>query len=1767
MPEENVIVGVQLDFSAGNAEQTAAKVKALADSMAEEHATAQSKGGGGGADLSARLKDVQKQVTQAFKAAGDFASTPEAKALQSEIRQYLNSLAKAAQQGVADAMSDVSRTSGAQRVRGGAIREGGREREQERDPNLYRRNAQGRPTYRGRFVTEEEYGRMQRAPGGYGPPGGGRPPAPPTVAEPPEEPRKLTATERRRLAEAGRLGIPGAEQLGGAELISQTRRYQELERGNPRRGIPGVNPQGMSPEQVDAKLEELQVAAAEAAVALREVTVATKEQEAAAKAARGGAVADARGAPQQGFMRELLQASTLGIGGYRRFGHLQEGQLAGGALQALPTGLITGGAFTAFYALQQGVSQAVRNAVQLDRQLADVKDTVDSMGQGGQFDKMRDGILGISDATGVAATDVAGLAQIFLGLTQNVDKATVATKAVAQFIEVTGESAAQAGPEIATIMQNLGISAQQAGNAAITAGRAAGRTPQEISQGVAGIAPVANLLGINANQAYGLVAGAARGSAMSGTEIGSGLDRILEGFQQNIAALHGEGIQFQQPQNVRQDLVDLIKQFGGLPQASQVGVANALGGPRNIQVLSALTKNPQTLGLLQGNYTDNNALQQRAAAVNQTAGQSLKELGASFTTLASQLLNSGLGTALSDLAKTASLATHLFGDLLSLMTRLNSDLGGVPGKLVELGAGLALLARLMRALPGIGGAVGGVLSRATGKDPAVQANTVAIDDNTVWTERLSVAVEENTLAQGGKGLPGGLPGRVAGEAEKVVGAGAAAEAAAVPEEALALGAPELIPLVAAAVAAFGTAAILKAVSGPTPQQKIQVELNALPAGGGVPGGAPAVRLIPGTNRQEPSTIPSLTPGVIDAQTGQIVPQTPPGVIPQQSGPVQLTPEQQKAGWTLDPKTGAITAPTPRNARYVYDPKAFGGSGSYVPQGGTYAPLSAYQRQQGYAIGPQGPESPVEATLRAGATIPAEGAYLRAQAQLAQRAQARRAAQAVTATGAEPGAPNLQAIVGPRASFQTVGDVTTAFQAGLINYNTALKDAADAVKNASGGPIGQFQAAVEAWNLKIQTTVQRIGQVATFGPTVGGLGPAGVLQGTLTAQRGQSLGNEAGAQMAATIAQQISTANDQLVQNLGRTGGFAGAAPGTVPGGALAQIESGRGTVLSARDAAEQNARLVAAGGTAQFRAGAQPLTPQQIQAESAQLTSVQQAATAQQVAAAQAHQASAVKMAQDQLAGDQQVLASLKAEQAAQPNVNLGPQITAAATKVYQDEVSQQQANLANIQALSTYTQSLDFQNPIKQAQDQIGAANASAASLGTTVAQLQSVPFDTLSDPQKQVLQQWAAGQQAMFQGIASNTQAQIAYLQSGSQANALRQAQQAIGSLAGQAVQQFGSQGAAQAQAAGGNPAAQQLVTQQNQANFQAFQAQQANVQGFWQAYASQAQAIGNSVAAAGYNVQAGQAAVALFRQKFPADANLGNSQFAQLVSQLNQAQGAYFQAQVQQIQTVAATQAAHFSAAGNSLQAAAAAQNSAIAQLNRFKQLFPSQANLGNQEYATLLGQVYQAQGAYFQAQLQQIQSVAQVQQAQIGLTGNTPAVAANALQAARAALAAFKAKFPTQANSGNAEFNQLTAAVYAAQGNLLDQTISFNETQISELVATNKISIGQAITKLRALQAQAAAAGNQADVLKIQADIQQYINQGNENAAFNLPTNLNLPTLYEVRRTEGTPKGGNYYGNTGPVNVNINISNQVDVQPAVNALIRSIGGPPTSGLNLP
>jgi hypothetical protein len=152
------------------------------------------------------------------------------------------------------------------------------------------------------------------------------------------------------------------------------------------------------------------------------------------------------------------------------------------------------------------------------------------------------------------------------------------------------------------------------------------------------------------------------------------------------------------------------------------------------------------------------------------------------------------------------------------------------------------------------------------------------------------------------------------------------------------------------------------------------------------------------------------------------------------------------------------------------------------------------------------------------------------------------------------------------------------------------------------------------------------------------------------------------------------------------------------------------------------------------------------------------------------------------------------------------------------------------------------------------------------------------------------------------------------------------------------------------------------------------------------------------------------------------------------------------------------------------------------------------------------------------------------------------------------------------SNSTQVQQLYQQFYAAQANVLSTQVSTTESLVQQGIEDNQISIAQGIQRLEVLKQQAEQANNPLMVEQLQTDIQNLINQGNQNAQFNLPSNLNIPTLYEVRRTEGTPATGSYNDNR-QVSVQINIGSNADVQSGVSQLLTAIAGPSTTGYALP
>jgi hypothetical protein len=143
----------------------------------------------------------------------------------------------------------------------------------------------------------------------------------------------------------------------------------------------------------------------------------------------------------------------------------------------------------------------------------------------------------------------------------------------------------------------------------------------------------------------------------------------------------------------------------------------------------------------------------------------------------------------------------------------------------------------------------------------------------------------------------------------------------------------------------------------------------------------------------------------------------------------------------------------------------------------------------------------------------------------------------------------------------------------------------------------------------------------------------------------------------------------------------------------------------------------------------------------------------------------------------------------------------------------------------------------------------------------------------------------------------------------------------------------------------------------------------------------------------------------------------------------------------------------------------------------------------------------------------------------------------------------------------------ANLIGAQGTARDAELQGKLDELSVQYEFEKISKNQYIQYLKALRQMPT--NTEKQVLEIDRQIKQLTGELQQDLQFNLPTNLDLPTLYEVRRSIGTSgsgslatNGGGYNDNRN-VNVTINVNNDADRAFVTQVLEDNLGGPPRSG----
>jgi hypothetical protein len=124
-----------------------------------------------------------------------------------------------------------------------------------------------------------------------------------------------------------------------------------------------------------------------------------------------------------------------------------------------------------------------------------------------------------------------------------------------------------------------------------------------------------------------------------------------------------------------------------------------------------------------------------------------------------------------------------------------------------------------------------------------------------------------------------------------------------------------------------------------------------------------------------------------------------------------------------------------------------------------------------------------------------------------------------------------------------------------------------------------------------------------------------------------------------------------------------------------------------------------------------------------------------------------------------------------------------------------------------------------------------------------------------------------------------------------------------------------------------------------------------------------------------------------------------------------------------------------------------------------------------------------------------------------------------------IADYVKQHPTATLQNSAELNNLNAQLVSAQADVGKTTTSFAEQQIQDNLDLKRITTGQAVAQLRALEALQT---TQHDRDEIEKKIRSLLGSTGD-LKMNLPDDI-LPTLYEARRLNGVATGSSYQGGT-------------------------------------
>lgn len=346
------------------------------------------------------------------------------------------------------------------------------------------------------------------------------------------------------------------------------------------------------------------------------------------------------------------------------------------------------------------LTKSVEEASQAQRVFAELQAQFQALGNGNQFQGFRTQIQGVSNATGLAVTEVAQLGMAMKGVYGSTQQAGIALQNVATAAVAMGLSTQEAQQDMTAITQSFSVFQQEGPAALRTVSNEmlhlqdlTGVDAKNILAGTADVSATANQIGMSPTVTASMVAAASQKSGLAPTVIAQTLSKLIDGVTNNFGIIYSA---FAQDPAVSKRTLSSIGAGGAsglqailanwdqLPMAERIQLQTSLGiNASAVPSVNALVESGAKAAYLASTQAPANRTQ------NEFRMQ-MNTLSGAFQKLSQQMVNFGVNVIDGPVGHGLVQFANALGSIVDVLSHLSADTSGLSNVILAVGgAGLA----------------------------------------------------------------------------------------------------------------------------------------------------------------------------------------------------------------------------------------------------------------------------------------------------------------------------------------------------------------------------------------------------------------------------------------------------------------------------------------------------------------------------------------------------------------------------------------------------------------------------------------------------------------------------------------------------------------------------------------------------------------------------------------------------------------------------------------------------------------------------------------------------------------------------------------------------------------------------------------------------------------------------------------------------------------------------------------------------------------------